>query len=212
MLAGKRLDLNRPFGDGRDNAGNGIDDNGNGLIDEPNDGTDPFNMANGVVDDPLEAGDPYLDVNGNGTWQVGEPFINLDGNVDASDDPIYTPPRDLLWADLTAQNVMAESIAFDYTNGFGYPIHPVVATALGIPPNALPNVKVRNLESQARQVYARHLYCLMLLLVDENYIAPWDDNDPQIRELLDASDPKSQFSVIKTGGSSANHASAGGNH
>ena len=31
---------------------------------------------------------------------------------------------------------------------------------------------VRNLDSQGRQLFARHLYCLMLLLVDENYIAP----------------------------------------
>lgn len=186
LLAGKRLDLNRPFGDGRDNAGNGVDDNGNGKIDEPNDGPDPFNMANGIVDDPLEAGEPFLDVDGDGTWQAGEPFINLDGSVDASDDPTYTPPRDLLWADLTTSGVMAESIAFDYTNGFGYPVF------------SDPVAKVRNLESQARQVYARHLYCLMLMLVDENYIAPWDDNDPQIRELLDAADPKSQVSIIKT--------------
>ena len=44
---------------------------------------------------------------------------------------------------------------------------------------------VRNLESQGRQLYARHLYCLMLLLMDENYIAPWDENDPQLRLIMD---------------------------
>ena len=38
---------------------------------------------------------------------------------------------------------------------------------------------------QGRQLYARHLYCLMLLLVDENYIAPWDENDPQIMTWLE---------------------------
>ena len=34
-------------------------------------------------------------------------------------------------------------------------------------------------------MYARHLYCLMLLLVDENYIAPWDSNDPQIMKWIE---------------------------
>ena len=42
VIAGLRMDLNRPFG-------NGKDDNGDG-----------------VVDDSLEAGEPFLDVNGNG--------------------------------------------------------------------------------------------------------------------------------------------------
>ncbi|MEO0576610.1 MAG: hypothetical protein AAF004_14190, partial [Pseudomonadota bacterium] len=60
LLAGRRMDLNRPWGDGRD-SGDGIDNNGNGLIDERAeyiDGTDPF--MNGVVDDPQEAGEPYI--------------------------------------------------------------------------------------------------------------------------------------------------------
>src|SRR5690606_7033766 len=42
VLAGYKMDLNRPFGDGRDNNGNG------------------------VVDEPLEAGEPYWDLDGNG--------------------------------------------------------------------------------------------------------------------------------------------------
>ncbi len=49
---------------------------------------------------------------------------------------------------------------------------------------------VRNLESQGRQHYARNLYCLMLLLMDENYIAPWDENDPQIMAWMDAEKKK----------------------
>ncbi len=173
LLAGKRLDLNRPFGDGRDNN------------------------VNGVVDDPLEAGEPFLDVNGNGKCDPGEPFINLDGSLDASNDPSYTLPLDQLWADLTATGTLTEPIAFDYTNGIGYPVHIAVTNSLGIAPNLAPNVMVRNLESQGRQLYARHLYCLMLTLVDENYIAPWDENDPQIKELLDKNDAKSQLSVIR---------------
>ncbi len=164
VIAGKRMDLNRPFGDGQDNDGNG------------------------VVDDPMEAGDPFLDVNGNGKWDDdsivsgGEPFINIDGSVDNSGRPTYTHPQDQLWAGLTA-----EAIAFDYTNGALFPIHKVVSDLLGIPANQAAYVSAKNLDSQGRQLYARHLYCLMLLLVDEGYIAPWDANDPQIREYLDTS-------------------------
>ncbi len=186
LMAGKRLDLNRPFGDGRDNAGDGFDNDGDGFIDEPADGTDPFNMANGVVDDPLEAGDPFLDVNGNGKRDNdsvvppnGEPFVDLDGSGG------YSPPRDQLWADLTLSGNIAESIAFDHTNGHEDPTHPTVAAAVATTLNMPVVGGVRSLESQARQLYARHLYCLMLLLVDENYIAPHDENDPQTKEYLD---------------------------
>ena len=37
----------------------------------------------------------------------------------------------------------------------------------------------------ARQLYARHLYCLMLAVMDENYLAPYDNNDPQVLHYLD---------------------------
>ena len=50
------MDLNRPFGDGKDNNGDG------------------------VVDDPLEAGEPFLDINGNGKRDSNEPFIDLNGS------------------------------------------------------------------------------------------------------------------------------------
>ncbi len=57
------MDLNRPFGDGRDNNGDG------------------------VVDDPLEAGEPFLDINGNGrmdydpnTGKELEPYLDLNGD------------------------------------------------------------------------------------------------------------------------------------
>ena len=145
LVAGLRMDVNRPFGDGVDNDGNG------------------------VVDDPLEAGEPFLDVNGNGKMDYDtsgkelEPFIDLDGSKS------YTLPLDQLWSALTASGVLAEPITFDYTNGVAVPVYKG-AIAGG----------VRNLESQGRQQLARNLYCLMLLLVDENYIAPWDENDPQV--------------------------------
>lgn len=134
VIAGKRMDLNRPFGDGRDNNGDG------------------------VVDDPLEAGEPFLDANGNGKRDPNERFLDLNGNKQ------YDGPGDVLWQGLTS-----EQISFDYTNGVNQPIYKSALSG-----------GVRNLESQGRQVFARQLYCLMLLLVDENYIAPWDDKDPQI--------------------------------
>jgi hypothetical protein len=152
VIAGKRMDLNRPFG-------NGKDDNGDG-----------------VVDDPLEAGDPFLDINGNGKRDDGtggtpvEPYIDLDGNG------AYTPPGDQLWANLTANGTLGEPITFDYTNGHGEPLHTAVLKSL----NTAVLGGVRNLDSQGRQFFARHLYCLMLLLTDDNYIAPWDENDPQL--------------------------------
>ena len=73
---------------------------------------------------------------------------------------------DQLWAisPNTATGPVHEKIGFDYTNGVGEPIHPDAATS-GIPATAV----VRNLASEARQVYARQLYCLMLLLVDDGY-------------------------------------------
>jgi hypothetical protein len=177
LLAGRRMDINRPFGDGRDNAGDGVDNNNNGAIDEPNEAGDPFNKNNGVVDDPMEAGEPYLDVNGDGKC-IGEPWIDLDGNG------VYTGPLDQLWQGLTA-----EPVVFDYTNGHAEAVHP---EAFGGPVAG----GVRNLNSQARQLYARHLYCLMLLLVDENYIAPWDENDPQIVQYLDWKVAKSMAADI----------------
>ncbi|MCI0331954.1 MAG: hypothetical protein L0228_01860 [Planctomycetes bacterium] len=146
LIAGKRMDLNRPFGDGRDNNNNG------------------------VVDDPLEAGEPFLDMDGNGRRGGSEPYIDFDGNKS------YTQPLDQLWADLTINGTLGEPIAFDYTNGQGELTHPSGGPA---------GARVRNLESQARQLYARHLYCLMRLLLDENYIAPLDANAPQIRKYLD---------------------------
>jgi hypothetical protein len=159
VVAGKKMDLNRPFGDGKDNNGDG------------------------VVDDPLEAGDPFLDINGNGKWDPGEPYIDLFGAGTYVGPGVPHPTLgnicDQLWSSLTANGTLAEPITFDYTNGHAEPVHKLIAQAL--------NVKggVRNLDSQGRQLFARQLYCLALLLMDENYIAPWDEKDPQINKLLD---------------------------
>lgn len=182
ILAGKKTNLNRPFGDGRDNGdgidndgdgfvdetweigaandprnSNGIDDNGDGRIDERTEGGDPF--LNGIVDDPVEAGEPFLDVNGNGKWDVGEKWIDVNA------DGIFNPPLDRLWTELTdlTNGPLHEVISFDYTNGHGEPLHGEAWTGLSAG-------GVRNLNSQGRQLFARHLYCLMMLLMDENYL------------------------------------------
>ena len=144
VVAGVKMDLNRPFGDGKDNNGDG------------------------VVDDPLEAGEPFLDANGNGKYDNGEKWLDMDG------DGKYTFPVDTqLWAG----GLVGEQMAFDYTNGRAEPIYNILYQ---------PGFGVRNLESQGRQRYARQLYCLMLLLVDEGYIAPWDENDAQVNAWADA--------------------------
>jgi hypothetical protein len=179
VIAGRRMDLNRPFGDGQDN-GDGLDNDGDGFIDATDrDGNGVINgpdtdgngiideleevgeviPKNGIVDDPLEAGEPFLDVDANGKYQFGEPFIDVDGSG------AYSPPRDRLW-----QNLAAEPIGFDYTNGQADALHSQVATAvstaLGVPVQG----GVRNLSSQGRQLCARQLYMLMMLLVDEGYV------------------------------------------
>jgi hypothetical protein len=180
VIAGKRMDLNRPFGDGRD-ASDGIDNDGMNGVDDPGELNYPFGSTNrdpymnGIVDDPLECGEPFLDVNGNGKWDSGEPFIDtitdemVSGSSPGDHTGEYDGPRDEMWRELapvpTGSGALGERIAFDYTNGHGEPIHPDVATAGSFPATAV----VRNLDSQGRQLYARQLYCLMLLLVDEGY-------------------------------------------
>lgn len=176
VIAGKRMDINRPFGDGQDSNGNG------------------------VVDDPLEAGEPFLDVNGNGKWDNGEPFLDvLPGDTNGDGSP-YDGPTDRLWAQLwpapVGNNTLAEPITFDHTNGQANPIR---AEQYNQPVAG----GVRNLESHARQLYARHLYCLMLLLVDEDYIAPWDENDPQTKEYLDTSASHNRDLVAAVGAQQA---------
>ncbi len=125
VVAGLRMDLNRPFGDGRDN-GDGVDNDGDGAIDETGEDLNGDGVAdtlaeggdtlmNGIVDDPLEAGDPFADAHdsANGRWDRvtpsrprGEEFYDMDGNGE------YTPPLDRLWSGLTA-----EEIFFDYNHG-----------------------------------------------------------------------------------------------
>ncbi|MCH2119003.1 MAG: hypothetical protein MK161_15025, partial [Pirellulales bacterium] len=110
VLAGHRMDLNRPFG-------NGQDDNGNG-----------------VVDDPGEVGERL--------WNPNNPGGSSRLNAASSQ------PR-------LAALAQTGGVPFDYTNG---------VTVNGNPGNP----------ELARQLYARHLYVLMMLLVDENYMVERD--------------------------------------
>ncbi|MGI9455378.1 MAG: hypothetical protein ACR2NU_02390, partial [Aeoliella sp.] len=177
VLAGYKMDVNRPFGDGRDNNGNGI------------------------VDEPIEAGEPYVDLNGNGQWDGGgdadssEPFVDLDGDgqyctdtdgdwmvelgpggddlVDSDGDGLFDDlPIDNLWADQLGGNPALLS------NAMG-------KDASGRQVDTMGRL-LRDDKHLARQLYARHLYCLMMLLVDEEYTAPYDPHDPQVLRYLNA--------------------------
>lgn len=181
LLAGRRMDLNRPWGDGRDN-GDGVDNNGNGLIDEREeylDGTDPF--MNGVVDEPQEAGEPYVDSNGDGSWQAGEPYFDRNRNR------AYDPPLDFLGSDENLNGVIdpAERRPFNYTRGADVNGRGTFVDSNGDGEYTPGEPVFRDDARLARQLYARHLYCLMLLLTDENYLAPYDPDDPQTRHYLD---------------------------
>jgi hypothetical protein len=146
LLAGRRMDLNRPFGDGHDNG---------------------VRSGNGVVDEPAEAGDAYADLNRNGQYDAGEPWIDLDGNG------AYTPPQDYVWIDANG-------------DGLEQPAERRPFRHIPLPETFVDRNGVRVYNPQmARQLFARHLYCLMLALQDENYLAPYDSEDPQVLHYLD---------------------------
>lgn len=140
LLAGRRMDLNRPFGDGRDNNGNG------------------------VVDEIEEAGEPFADTNGNGRYDANEPYLDLDRSGD------YTASQDRVWIDTDGDGV-EEQLPFRHI-----PLHETFVDRNG--------VRIYN-PQMARQLFARHLYCLMLAMVDENYLAPYDSEDPQVLHYID---------------------------
>jgi hypothetical protein len=140
LLAGRRMDLNRPFGDGRDNNGNG------------------------VVDEMEEAGEPYADSNGNGRYDANEPYLDLNRSGD------YTASQDRVWIDTDGDGV-EEQLPFRHV-----PLHETFVDRNG--------ARIYN-PQMARQLFARHLYCLMLALTDENYLAPYDSDDPQVLHYTD---------------------------
>ncbi|QDT70803.1 hypothetical protein MalM25_37590 [Planctomycetes bacterium MalM25] len=187
LLTGVRMDLNRPLGDGRDN-------NGNGVVDEPAEAGEPY-----LFDSSFPGGElvvrQWLDLNKSGTFDQdldgdGVLYFDTDADglpdrfdpddlTDADGDGVQEPLVDHLWIDDDGDGLRDadEFRPFDYTrgadaNGRGG----VVASG---------NLGVRDDARLARQLYARHLYCLMLLLTDENYLAPYDSSDPQVVHYLD---------------------------
>lgn len=206
LIAGLRMNLNRPLGDGRDN-GNGVDDDGNGLIDDPAEmlprdpnpnATDksPWDsLLNGVVDEPGEAGEPavgeyvngvfvptnYLDWNNNGIY---DPPRDVLGATDLNGDGSYLTDPSTPFGTVGAAYDPNEVTPFDYTagaevNGRGAYLS---NNADGVYTNG--DELVVDNGPHARQLLARHLYCLMLALMDENYVAPYDPNDLQAFEYL----------------------------
>lgn len=173
VMAGLKMDLNRPFGDGRDNNGNG------------------------VVDEPLEAGEPFVDRNGNRVWDAGEPFLDLDGDgryyadlngdgiiagnpaIDNNDDwadfdgnGIEEPVVDNLWA-----QQLGSPLPFSHNAGFrGVIVRDINDNPIG---------ELINPYDMVRQLYARHLYILARLTMDENYVAPYDEDNLQLRTWMD---------------------------
>jgi len=121
MLAGLRMDLNRPFG-------NGVDDNDNGRVDEPGrivrDTSDPSNPNPPFVLDPSVPS------------EIGESLPT----VDAQGKPIAGVP-------------------FDHANS-------VDVNRDGNPNGAINEMADR---AMARQLYARHLFILAMLLLDDQY-------------------------------------------
>ncbi len=159
VLAGRRMDLNRPFGDGRDNSGA----RGTGY---------------GIVDEPFEAGDAYADINGNGRYDNGEPYLDLngDGAPAAHVGGVVNTSLDYIWVDANG-NGQLDNNPVDERHPFRHiPLHETFVDRNG--------VRIYN-PQMARQLFARHLYCLMLALTDENYLAPYDSEDPQVLHYID---------------------------
>ncbi|TWT99953.1 hypothetical protein Pla108_08970 [Botrimarina colliarenosi] len=200
VLAGRRMDLNRPFGDGRDNNGNG------------------------VVDEPQEAGEPFVDLNADGVHNAGEPFLNLDGSFapvsatrqidDANsngrrdfddlnsngvrdpyepytegwiDEDTYNGPSDYLWVDADGDGIedAGERKRFHYLTTADASGRGAFIDNDGDGVYDAGEAIVRGDDQLARQLYARHLYCLALSLLDENYLAPYDPSDPQMLHYID---------------------------
>lgn len=226
VLAGRRMDLNRPLGDGRDN-------NGNGVVDEPAEAGRPYlfdlnelqtNQVIKVAERNnarlyLDANHPsYADTDINNDVYTqqdldddGVLYVDSDGDgqpdrfdpgdlADFDGDGVFEPVIDNLWLDDNGDDVRdptdgngvrdaGEFAPFAHTpaadvNGRGVFVETNTGQALDPTYNST-DFGVRDDGPLARQLLARHLYCLMLTLMDENYLAPYDPNDLQVQRYID---------------------------
>jgi hypothetical protein len=158
VVAGHRMDINRPFG-------NGQDDNNNGVVDEPQE---------------VFSGERLWNPNDSG------------GSLSLS-----TASSQLRLAALAQTG----GVPFDYTNGVD-----VDGKRSDVDHNNDGNIDLvdaqiaKQLDAQlARQLYARHLYVLMMLLVDERYLATPDImEDPDQQNSLVLASPNDKLLVTAT--------------
>jgi hypothetical protein len=178
VLAGHRMDLNRPFGNGLD--GNSLDDNYNGVIDDADE-----KDVNGVVDEP---GEGFSGI-GNRKDDNGDEVVDEPGEVG---DQLWNPndPKRSLTLTALAQT---GGVPFDYTNGID--VNGDSNNRDYDNDNDTDKVDfqiAKKLDAQlARQLYARHLYVLMMLLMDENY---------QVERDLSCANDQFLFNKIKRNG------------
>ncbi|MEN0111046.1 MAG: hypothetical protein AAF805_10010, partial [Planctomycetota bacterium] len=201
VLAGRRMDLNRPLGDGRDN-------NGNGIVDEPAEAGEPSLDANGdgQIGAPVVGATPgeyldldrdgrlYGDFNGNGVV-----FRDTDGDgglddfepadIDADSDGVVDRlVLDHHWVDANRDGLVNVDEVRPLEHCYGLDVSgggAFLDRVDGDTRHTAGEPMVRDDARLARQLYARHLYCLMLALMDENYLAPYDAEDPQVLHYLD---------------------------
>ena len=158
LIRGERMDVNRPFGNGRD-------DNGNLVVDESEEARAP---ANGLDDDR----DGFVDEAGEGLPANYNGFDDdFDFEVPPVDEPDEVQPEKMWNALAGVRGTPLNNIDFYHDN-----------FRLLRPSNML-----------ARQLYARHLYVLGMLLSnasveegDGGYMHPVDPNGPLVVETGDS--------------------------
>lgn len=198
VLAGHKMNVNRPIGDGRDN-------NGNGVVDEPAEAGEPYTYdpssgnvvvfrsqdlnGNGVLDQDIDNdGVLYFDSDGDlvpDTFDEDD-LIRQDRNLNGTLDPDERaePIVDYTWIDSNGDGFRDANEFHPFGHALGKDVNGRGATGGGY--------MVADDAPLARQLLARHLYCLMLAVMDENYIAPYDSNDPQVLHYIN---PNSKGSV-----------------
>ena len=142
---------------------------------EPGVERDP--LLNGIVDEPEETGEPFIDHDPdgpggpllpNGKFDIGEFFFDLTngGTVPTDDETEYNGPRDTLWQGLTG-----EQIFFNYNYGGDFTDGRLLDGNNDGDYDDAEDGRLRFSGIIQRQTYARQLYCLMMLLMDEEYVA-----------------------------------------